>query len=236
MLDKQKKCHDSVHDNLYKVFLDNGINVLIQMATGLLNGAGLGKELQAQVNGEVCEVVLECLIIDYSLKHKEECSDWLLYKGLIIKDRDNLRSAFSTEIDLTLITPQCIYLFECKSYKGDNLLTGLGKYKNTDVFSQNMLHLKTLDKWVKPFTINGKNPVYKIALFAFSNGSITDNRDLSVKKSMPVLTLQNWTDILLSNSSQKVWNMKSVKTLFDQLESNTEKLYYEHLNYVKSIH
>lgn len=234
-MDKVKKTHDSVHDNLYHVYLEYGIEVLIKLAAETLHDFGLGDDLQGQINGEVCEVVLECLIIDYTLRNPEKCKDWSLYKGLIIKERGKLSESFSTELDLTLVTPQCIYLFECKSYKGDNSLTGKGMYKNTDVYKQNMLHLKTLDTWVKPFVCEGKLPVYKIGLFVFADGRVEDKRMIESRTLMPLLSVNNWETILCKDD-RVVWNIPRLDTLFEKLEMQSEHLYYEHLDYVKRRH
>jgi len=233
--DRVKRTHDSIHDNLFKIYLDYGIDVLVKLAAETLHDFGLGEELQAQVNGEVCEVVLECLIVDYTLRNKEKCKDWLLYKGLILKERGHLSDSFSTELDLTLVTPQCIYLFECKSYKGNNTLTGKGVYKNTDVYKQNMLHLKTLDTLAKPFVVKGNLPVYKIALFVFSDGKVEDKRTVDARTLMPLLSLNNWESVLCKDD-RVVWDMRNLAKLFDKLEKQSEKLYYEHLNYVKNKH
>lgn len=234
-MDKVKKTHDSIHDNLYQVYLEYGIEVLIKLAAETLHDFGLGNDLQGQVNGEVCEVVLECLIIDYTLRNPKKCKDWSLYKGLIIKERGKLSEAFSTELDLTLVTPQCIYLFECKSYKGNNSLTGKGTYKNTDVYKQNMLHLKTLDSWVKPFVCKGKLPVYKIALFVFAEGKVEDKRTMEARTLMPLLSVNNWETVLCTDD-RVVWDISHLNTLFDKLEVQSEQLYYEHLDYVKRRH
>ena len=72
------------------------------------------KNFKTDVNGEVCETVLEIGILEFMKRYPKACKEWVLKKGLIVKDIDDPNNGFLTEIDLVLATPQMIYLFECK--------------------------------------------------------------------------------------------------------------------------
>lgn len=194
-------------------------------------------DFRRDVNGELGEAVLEILIEDFGKQHKELTKNWFYTKSMILKDPYGNKE-FMTELDFTLFTERCIYLFECKSYTGNKILVDNGLIqrkdrKGCDVYKQNCLHLKTLDKNVKSFAI--VKPAYRMVLFDFSEGTMTDCRTEQAKIIMPCVTIDNWESILL-RSGPVCWDLNKLKPVVSKIVLAGGLLHDKHLEYVKSIH
>lgn len=198
--------------------------------------AGKDPRTMALMNGEMCETVLEILLADFGNRTGK---NWCWGRGIILKDPDNPKSKFSTELDHTLFTPECIYIFECKSYSGNNRLYSPGilrreNGKEFNVFQQNRLHLEILHKNLGRFTLPGKSPRYKICLFDFSRGTTIDMRPLTERTSMPLVNKQNLLSII--ETGEAVWDMNGLKAARNHLVTVKHKLQESHLEYVISLH
>jgi hypothetical protein len=182
------------------------------------------------VLGEIGESVLYVMIKDYCEKHK--LKDWYFTRSLIIKDRDNLRSDFFTEIDFVLTTPARIVLFECKSYSGNKTLVGKGsinrvKKKGFNVFSQHLNHALYFSKLFDGLALKGKKglQLYRYPIFSFSKDPVEDLRKNEWKTIMPLLepsTLFSFLD-KLRLSGTVLWNTPDVIEVVKALEDISER-------------
>lgn len=224
---------------LLEKYVELGKDAAVQIAEQALvskSRAAKDPKTMALMNGELCETVLEIILGDYG---KKTSKDWCWGRGIILKDPDNPKSKFLTELDHTLFTPECIYIFECKSYSGNNKLVSPGIIKREDgrefnVFQQNRLHLEILHKNLGRFTLPGKSPRYKICLFDFSRGSTTDVRPFSERTAMPLVDKRNLLSVI--ETGEKVWDMNGLRQARELLIKEKKHLQQNHLEYVVSLH
>lgn len=233
---------DTINKLLNDYYQKKGLNPAIQVAHELLKKPVISQtdmstqELNAIFNGEVCETVLQIMIQDFMKRNPTKTASWRYNKSVILSDLETQSSKFLTEIDALLFTPECIYIFECKSYAGDKQLVGKGTIKRSngndcDVYSQNSLHLKILKQWLNRFS---QHPFYQMVLFDFSSGTMNDKRTASAKKELPLVTDTNLFQ-LLHTSRLGVWHAEDIDLISKRFATETEKLHAKHLDYVKSI-
>lgn len=199
------------------------------------------------IRGELCEAILIIMLSDYIREHKLKDKGWFISKGMILRDMDNLDSKYCTELDVTLFTPERIYLFECKSYKGPKKLEGECTLftandslwtKRLDVYDQHIKHFKALNKYLDKFRLNrdSKKGPYKIVYFNFSEGSIIDNRDEKYKKRFPVMDETNLYNLFNKDSLPVHWDIDYVRKAVKLIDGSKKELTSVHLDYVKSLH
>lgn len=193
----------------------------------------------SDVNGEICESILEMMIRDYMKKHGY--TDWHISTGLVIQDPDN--SEYLTEIDVVVFTPKRVYMFECKSYGGDKKIIHKGtiavKNRKTDVFDQHIKHLNLLNKNIERCIVTRYDNIspYRLALFSFSLGNLEDVREAKYRRKFPVLTHENVLNIFSNYDDLPVqWSMKAVKKIISVYEKHSDKLTKKHLKFVKGLH
>lgn len=231
-----------IHDILLDFYQKKGAALTVKVAEGLLTRTVESKtklstaELNAVMNGEVCETVLEILIKDFMRRNPKRTKGWQYCKSVVLSDLDSARSDFLTEIDALLLTPGCIYIFECKSYAGEKRLVGNGvitrsKGNDCDVFSQNSLHLKTLQRWLNKFS---RSPRYQMVLFDFSSGTLTDMRDPEAKKYMRLTNVSN-LKALLREEHEEVWHEEDLAAIKKQFDRITDGMHKKQVQYVKSL-
>lgn len=235
---------ETIHALLMDYYKNKGITPALQVAHELLKQSVQGcpednmsaAELNAVFNGEVGETVLQIMIMDFMKRNPKRTESWRYNKSVILSDLDSQSNKFLTEIDALLLTPECIYVFECKSYSGDKKLTGKGVIvrsngNNCDVYSQNQLHLKILRQWLNRFS---RRPVYQMVLFDFSSGSMTDTRDATAKRELPCVNENTLFDLLREEHLQ-VWRPQDLDEISKQFDRETKALRAKHLDYVKSL-
>lgn len=238
---------DSTHDILTRYYEKNGIDETIKIAMEMLKSKTHkdSKGFLASVHGEICETVCELKIHDFMNNHKEQTKDWIVSKGLILNDPE-AKSAYLTELDLTVFTPYKILVIECKSYGGDKTFVNhctvkRKSVKSVDVYDQHEKHYRTLMKNFSEFRLiredNLKVAPMRIAYFDFSLGSVTDLRDDKWKKLMPILNVNNIDKMLTTLTNTQInWNMKYIKRGVDILERKKDVRTKKHYRYVTSIH
>jgi hypothetical protein len=144
-----------------------------------------------QVKGEIAEVVLEVIVSQFVSEHG---LDWKIFKGLILNyDGKAGSGSATTEIDLILVSPTVVSIFEIKSYNGSKVLSGdcvltsdYGGYSvSKDVFFQNRKHIQAFWANFKNFALS-ETGIVKSVLFSFSKGSLRDDRTIDKVEVMPV--------------------------------------------------
>lgn len=237
----QNNVRDNMRQKMLEVYNKNGKEYMIVLANKLLASSvhKNNKNFKALTHGEIAETLLEILILDYMKRNN--ITDWIIKRGLILKDATNPNSDFLTELDLTLFTPSTIVLFECKSYGGTIEVFKKGAvYREgkqiADVFSQNMIHKNTLNTNIEVASI-GK-PSYKITYFHFALGTIKDKRDDKYKRLMPIIKVKTLNTFLdnIKNSEKESWNMQKISRILDIICKNNSRRINAHLNYVMNKH
>lgn len=203
------------------------------------------KLFRAHLHGEICETVLEIIIEDFIKNHPEQTKDWVLSKGMILKDIDNPDNGYLTEIDLTLFTNYQILTIECKSYGGDKTFTeactvNRKGQKPVDVYAQHEKHYECLLKTFEPFRKLGNGSInvtpIKLGYFNFSLGKVIDKRTIVWKNKMPIFNEYNIEKQLESYLDKPTyWKMDHVKKVVNIIDKNKKSNTAAHLKYVTSI-
>lgn len=238
----------TTHDVLLDYHKKFGTNKTIEIAKAMLKSKTHKKEghFLAHVHGEICETVLEMLVIDFIKEFNLDTKGWFYKTGLILKDVNNPNSGYFTELDLTVFTPQKIFAFECKSYGGDKKITDtctIRKKKGGvfDVYDQHEKHFKVLADQLKPFRIisvktRGHAP-YQLVLFDFALGETTDVREPENKILMPCLDETNVVNVLKTAFDKPIqWDIDRVHRAIEIITKKSEEHTKRHLEYVQNLH
>lgn len=237
---------EKTHEVLMNCYQQKGCKVTLEAARTMLLSKRHKDDTKFAIalHGELCETVLEILLKDYMKNHPKETVGWSVFRGLILKNRESVKRDFCTEIDLTLFTPACVYLFECKSYAGDKILTGNGVLTRVseqngtsqfNVYRQSVIHRDTMLGWIQDFVLPGKIPLIQMCMFNFSRGSLEDRRSNAAKMEMPCLDESSVVQYVLQ-LTEPVWNPKCLAIAGGKLEEISKMLQKQHLVYVKGLH
>lgn len=244
-LEKAERIKHNTYDVVYDYYKKSGnLNNTLKVARKMVESPNS----TPVIRGELCECVLTIMMEDFIKKNNLDKKGWFFEKGLILKDLDNPKGEYLTELDFTLFTPKQIYLFECKSYKGDKKFTdecviSVKTNKDTwrkkfDVYAQHIKHYKALFKYLKNFiiNINSKMKPFKIVCFVFADGEIIDEREDKFKRLFPVLTEKTLYDLFKDYNNRPVyWDIKYVKRAVKIINESKDSLHSEHLDYVTNL-
>lgn len=233
---------ESTHKKLLDIYKSRGAKTALTLANDMLCSRKYADDIEfkRELHGELCETVLEIIIRAFCDKHPEKTKGWILSKGLILKDRAKTDGEFVTELDLTLFTRACVFLFECKSYGGAKKLIEEGKLVRNgsvvcDVYRQSLLHKRTIEPWIEDFVLGNTTPVVQMCMFDFSNGGfIDDARSRAAKLELPCLDVSSVLSYI-SGFSDSVWDLEILAEAVKQLEKVSDGLRAYHLQYVRSI-
>lgn len=235
---------DNTNTVLYDFYKSTGdLKKTIEVCRGMLES----NKSTPEIRGEICEVVLVVMLEDYIAKNKLDKEGWFISKSLILKDLENPLSNYLTELDVTLFTPKKVYLFECKSYRGDKrfikectlVLKNRKNNKSFDVYSQHIKHYKALYKYLVKFRkkVDTIHKPYRIACFNFSQGTTEDERNSKFRNLFPVLDDSNLYELFSSYDSEPdQWDINYVRRVVNILDDSKEAFTGTHLNYVSSLH
>jgi len=235
-----KDIKGKTRDILWTVYNKEGFNRFMKVVDNMRTFKGRDFNDVIQVKGEVAEVVLD-VIINQFVKERE-IADWFIYKGLILGNKNNKK--FSTEIDLLLVTPQVVSIFEVKSYNGDKIIFDdcMIRAKNDhrtfekDAFAQNRVHIKAFWDNFSNCALS-KTGVVKSVLFLFSEGDVTDEREYDKKLLMPVFTEKTapeYLQALFSLNKAKGWEVNTLVKSLDKAQKEARSA-DDHISYVKSL-
>lgn len=238
---KPETTQESIRHSILKFYRSNGIERTKEFCKKLLEAEDHKKDknFKNKVHGEICEALLESLLLDYIDKNSLG-NRWFIEKGMIIKDLDSGNTKFYTELDLTLFTPYKVVIFECKSYAGDKIIKDKCTISRTcgdfDVYKQNKNHMTVLHTNIKSCLLDPKAKPYKLALFDFSVGGLQDKRDSKYKKLMPVINIDNIDKFLdVINKQPTVWDIFNLKKITTIIMKRNKVLRGKHLEYVKGL-
>ena len=188
------------------------------------------------IKGELSEIYLE-----YHLRWwMQYMKHMIVVKGLCIK---SLVSKATAEIDILAGTPNKVYLFECKSFKGSKTVTKecylQGESSSKDVYEQSKYHLELLDQHIADcrFVRTSKTPPYKLILFELSTDEANDQREDKWKKAIPLLTPVNFDKWFLQEFSREqnvLWDYDSLKTKLAVLDAGSKDMFKFHMKKINS--
>ena len=193
------------------------------------------RDARSSVKGEVSEAVSEILCAHI----QKRLGNCIMSKGLCIPKKGG-DSSRTTEMDIVLFTPVCIYMIECKSYSGRKVLKNecyIEAHSKKDVYRQNLLHMEFLSDYVAPYMLNDRGvmrqqPYYRLILFEMSSGSIIDTRTDHYKKLYPCLgpqTLLPWFNQELRQPKKVIYNMQGLQQMLVQLNANSSANFVKHV-------
>lgn len=236
---------DSTNQVMKEYYQQHGLEATIALGWAMLEVKKHSSDASfyTDVNGEICETVLELIVCQYILDNGLSAEGWFYKKGLIIKEPGSNKDYY-TELDLTVFTPQKIFIFECKSYSGDKTITDTctirrAKGNNCDVFSQNCKHANALAKQFAAFRTNKgvEEAPYQLVLFNFSKGSVVDSRPALSQVMMPCLDDSNVCNIFdYYRNSPAIWRIDKVLQAAEIIAKHSDANRSKHLSYVKSLH
>ncbi len=138
----------------------------------------------------------------------------------------------------SIASPCRIYQFECKSFKGDKVLSKecylKGKSSEKDVYEQSRYHLRILNEHIGDCHYPGTYKVkpYKLILFELSTTGISDERTEQWKRTIPLLTMNNldtWIAEELQRSSEVQWDYGKLLKILADLDSKSEAMFKFHM-------
>lgn len=189
------------------------------------------QEILNNICGEFAEVVCELYLKEFCKMSKGTC---FYSKGLCLKDKFN--SEYTTELDLTLFTPNKIILIESKFRKGavslkDTCLvsTDYGEY---NVHDQNIHHLKILGQYTEKHRLCSKEEKpYKLTLFLETPNKVTETRSKDCIELVPYLNRSSVLDTLNSLAFKaKMWDVPKLYKDIKILEKESEANFKQHLD------
>lgn len=251
----------STNQVLHEQYQQYGLSYTVSLATAIIGRENARKRIKGShdrsvISGEICETVLELAIKDFMNLNPEKTRDWHYVKGLVLKDTKNPNSEYLTEIDFVLFTERRIYLFECKSYKGDKVLTGEGTIKRKgekdfDVYKQHSKHASVFlgnfkaffDEDVLTTTCHyldddrNTPSACKLVSFLFAAGTVQDKRKGEWKYNFPFVELDRLFHLMLEDEKlQPCWNLKQTREVVTIIEKHKEAYTRKHLAYVTNLH
>ena len=230
---------DSIGRSLLGILEMEGVESFLRTATEALsvNPRG-GYKLKAQFVGEICEIVLIGLTAKYLSVTNRKAK---IFQSVVLKDLNNPKSDFRTELDAVLVTPYFLLTTECKSYAGairvtDNCTLN-HKDMSADVFAQSKLHVDKLKLYAKQLVTPNQglvNPPVFANVFVFSNASIEDRRTTIGKRSLTVTTASNimgYYEEMFKRYNVPVYDYERACKIM-QACSDSKKLHAQHAKYL----
>ncbi len=226
---------DNLEKKLRDIYSTKGIQFVYEVCRSMLSiKDNTGKK--RTVNGNICEILL-CLMTEEYISKKK--IDGFIVRSLVLKDPTKPNSDFRTEIDFLLCTKSLVFCTECKSYVGNKRITDKftlhTQSREFDVFSQNQIHVETLYKNIRSAKLVHNNK-FNIAMsaFLFSNGDISDERNIQYKRIMPAITQNNlyqFYNSFFEYPCSDVWDIIKLKKITSTILGN-KNLRIEHKNYL----
>lgn len=228
--------NNRTRDALMQIFQTQGLVAADEKVRELLKQCESWKDRQHErgiIKGELSEIALEYHLL-WWMQHVPNLT---CVKSLCIKSANSKATA---EIDILLASPYKIYLFECKSFKGDKVLTKecflKGASSSKDVYEQSRYHLRLLDENIgycrPPLPTHVKTAPYQLVLFELSSNSLEDRRETKWQKAIPALSLSTLDAWLLNEFSRTTisqWDYPKLVAALKKLNSTSEKMFDFHM-------
>lgn len=230
---------DDLDRKLLGILKSKGVSAFLETAKALLAVDHKGDpRLKAHFVGEVCECVMWGLTKKYIEITGVEAK---LFHSVVLKDLNNPKSEFCTELDFVLLTPSFMLTTECKSYSGDLAIkdkcTLCHRGQEMDVWRQSKLHYDKLVLYAQQLVAPGLGlitvPVFA-NVFVFSNAEVTDLRNAENRRTISVLTstgLIDYYDAMFKRYSCPVFDYEHACRILGTC-SRSKKLHAQHGSYL----
>ena len=215
------KDHDSIQERVREsfrwVYETQGYPEFLAFCKRMKSMDFLSQDSFSRAKGELAEVFLT-LTIEEWIKQNNLSSKWRVYPHYYFSYKSGRGH---TEIDVLLVSRNCIVVFEAKSYAGEKLVVGNCEVKVrgriTDIYSQNALHCKALYEHIQDLVL-AKSGAMKTVYFSFATGSLSDERTADKRNLMPAIDeeiLPHFLNALEKNASTVTWSGE----IFSRIES-----------------
>jgi len=215
------KDHDTIQERVQAsfkwVYETQGYAEFLSFCKKMKSMDFLSQEAFSRAKGELAEVFLVHTIEEW-IKRGSLGSKWKVYPHYYIPYKSGRGH---TEIDVLLVSRNCIIVFEAKSYAGNKVIVRdcSVKVKNrlTDIFSQNSLHCKTLYEHIQDLVL-GNSGAMKSVFFSFATGNLQDDRTPDKQRLMPAIDeilLPHFLNALEKNAITVTWS----SGIFARIES-----------------
>lgn len=239
-----KDRNEKLRRRILELYESRGLKIAVEKCDELLKDSGRGsaklseeerRRALAEFRGELAEVVLEVIVRDYVKNNKGS----FYIKNLVVPKIED--PTHFNELDLTLFTEGMVFLFECKSYNVDKVLTGdctieMEGRDSQDIYKQNFAHLKTFHEHLKSFK-KSTGIGYKLIFFDYSldKYSVTDKRG-DKEKSKMILTNKNTINKIINENAknQSMWEIADMSEYLRPISNSSEKNMKIHLENIKS--
>jgi len=206
------KDHDSIQERIQAsfrwVYETQGYPEFLAFCKRMKKMDFLSQDSFSRAKGELAEVFLTHTIEEW-IKRNNLSSKWRVYPHYYIPYRSGKGH---TEIDVLLVSRNCIVVFEAKSYSGEKFVVGdcsvKVKGRLTDIFSQNSLHCKALYEHIQDLVL-GTSGAMKSIYFSFATGSLIDERTVDNQRLMPAIDeemLPHFLNALEKNATTITWS------------------------------
>lgn len=238
-----RKDHKSLTRSLIlELYKQYGLNVAIERAQCILRQSEDKRyplQKRIAVKGELSEAVLEVVCVHLQKLLPQS----ILLKGLCISKKTD--PLVTTEMDLVLFTPFCLYMFECKSYSGSKILkdacTLVGSHEQ-NIYAQNRMHFDLLFQYISPFMLRRDkyppgNPPVKLILFELSSGDIEDRRESKYQKLYPCITLDticDWIQDEFSKERVVLYDLPRLAPVLEELDQKSAETFKRHVKRLQS--
>lgn len=210
-----------------EVYKKEGLATALTLCNKLLVETEHGADRRDEkgiIKGELAEASLSCILQAIQDKLKMESA---ILKGIYVEDTDTNKV---TELDVTFVTPYAVYLFECKSYSGQQKeLKGKCELyrkgeKIADVYEQNALHLILFNRRYGGYVKKGSRP-YRLILYDYATNKFVDKRTEENKRLMPVLNQSNLVEWIQADLQEAMKRGKIVKSgaMITQIERDCRR-------------
>lgn len=229
-----KDLNNVTRDALMNLMYSKGIDATDRKIKDLIlqceNSKGNTRD-RSTIKGELSEVALECHLLYWM----ERLRYLAVVKSLCVKSQFSNATA---EIDIMLVTPCRVYLFECKSFKGAKTLTKecflQGGSSSKDVYEQSKYHLEILEQYLRKFRFASASKVspYQLILFELSSDGIRDMREDKWRRNIPVLTMDTFDKWLLTElqTRQEVqWDFAPLVEEITRLNESSSQMFKYHM-------
>lgn len=228
---------DDLDQKLLGVLDSQGVGNFLDLATAMLSvNAGADPQLKAQFVGEVCECVFWGLTREYLKTSGKQAR---VFHSVVLKDLQNVKSNFRTELDFILVSPSFILTTECKSYAGTVTVkdecTLVHRGKSSNVWSQSKLHYDKLMLYSQQLSLPSAQvarlPVYA-NVFLFSDSKIKDVRsNPNLIRITTASTILNYYDAMFKSYTKPVFDYARACKVFGVCSAST-RLHEQHGKYV----
>jgi len=230
---------DNLDNTLLSVLQEKGVDAFLKVGVDFLNVNPKGDtKLKSQVAGEVCEVVLIGLSMEFARLSGYKMRT---YHSVVLKDLRNPKGDFRTELDFVMVTPYFMLTTECKSYYGEVVIRDKCVLEHAgysmDVWKQSKLHHTHLMQYgqqlVKPGLALPRPPIFANA-FVFSNSRLSDERSIEGKKMLKVLTTSSvvqYYEAMFAKYRTPVFDFDRACSVISKCASSV-KLHAEHKRFL----